>query len=186
MKIARGFRRIRDVPAGEQLRADDVREGHVARLLLLLRFAGEDGRVRGLKKLAKLDFFVRYPELFAKTFKSAENRRLLLPEGDGGMVRHHYGPWDHRYYMLLALLEGSRLIETARRGTNTYQFSLTDKGREYADALAARDEFASITSLIRRVGTVCRKMNGTTLAEKIYATLREEVTARTLGSPIES
>lgn len=46
--------------------ADDLVELHAARLLLLFRVCGKKDRIEGLTKLAKLDFFVRYPEFFAQ------------------------------------------------------------------------------------------------------------------------
>jgi hypothetical protein len=53
-------------PAGMPLLADDVVEFHAGRLLLLLKFCGQRGYIDGLTKLAKLDFFVRYPHFFDK------------------------------------------------------------------------------------------------------------------------
>jgi hypothetical protein len=50
---------------GLPLSADSVVEFHAARLLLLLNLCGTAGRIDGLTKLAKLDFFVRYPDFYA-------------------------------------------------------------------------------------------------------------------------
>jgi hypothetical protein len=44
------------------LSADDIVEFHAARLLLLLSVCGVAGRIDGLTKMAKLDFFARYPD----------------------------------------------------------------------------------------------------------------------------
>src|SRR5262245_4758061 len=95
------------------LAADDIVEFHAARLLLLMGICGWNGRIDGLTKLAKLDFFARYPDFF-------DAARLAMADQDGNrsdqagasdavesaMVRHHYGPWDKRYYQVLAHLEG--------------------------------------------------------------------------------
>ena len=48
------------------LSADDIVEFHAARLLLLLSVCGVAGRIDGLTKMAKLDFFARYPDFFLK------------------------------------------------------------------------------------------------------------------------
>jgi hypothetical protein len=52
-------------PAATPLAADDVLEFHAGRLLLLLSTCGgTTGAIGGLTKMAKLDFFVRYPDFF--------------------------------------------------------------------------------------------------------------------------
>jgi hypothetical protein len=58
-------RLLSTTPAAQPVLADDVLEFHAARLLLLLRHCGISNRIDGLTKLAKLDFFVRYPQFFA-------------------------------------------------------------------------------------------------------------------------
>ncbi len=69
--------------------ADSLREFHAARLLLLLRYAGQDkGRIESLTKMAKLDFFVRYPKfLRAVTSNSAA---LAVSGTESPMIRFHY------------------------------------------------------------------------------------------------
>ena len=51
-------------PASLPLAADDILEFHAARLLLLIHVCGTAGRIDGLTKMAKLDFFTRYPDFF--------------------------------------------------------------------------------------------------------------------------
>lgn len=51
-------------PAGLPVVSEDLLELHAARILLLCRVCGIKNKVDGLTKLAKLDFFVRYPEFF--------------------------------------------------------------------------------------------------------------------------
>ena len=58
------FRELGDTPISSPLPAEDVLELHAARLVLLLKHCGVKNRIDGLTKLAKLDFFVRYPEFF--------------------------------------------------------------------------------------------------------------------------
>ena len=62
----RSFAQLGAVPAGEPLPADDIAELHAGRLLMLMRYCGTGNRIDGLTKLAKLDFFVRYPDAFDK------------------------------------------------------------------------------------------------------------------------
>jgi len=52
-------------PISLPLAADDILEFHAARLLLLLEICGTAGRIDGLTKMAKLDFFKRYLDFLA-------------------------------------------------------------------------------------------------------------------------
>ncbi len=113
----KSLKNLQGIPAGEPLLADEVLELHAARLLLLIRCCGtkmrEDGtyRIDGLTKMAKLDFFVRYPQFFAEVC-----RKLDVPSDtpaggiESAMVRFHYGPWDQRYYHILGYLEARGLL----------------------------------------------------------------------------
>jgi hypothetical protein len=84
------------------LSADDIVEFHAARLLLLLSVCGVAGRIDGLTKMAKLDFFARYPDFFevarAASTPTGSDTGIRTDEADlaveSAMVRHHYGPWD--------------------------------------------------------------------------------------------
>ena len=61
---SRSLNRIAGRSIALPLSADDIIEFHLARLLLLLKFCGTAGRIEGLTKMAKLDFFARYPDFF--------------------------------------------------------------------------------------------------------------------------
>ena len=52
-------------PVSLPLSADNIVEFHAARILLLISVCGTGNRIDGLTKMAKLDFFVRYPDFFA-------------------------------------------------------------------------------------------------------------------------
>lgn len=175
------------------LLADDVVEFHAARLLLLLSFCGVSGRIDGLTKMAKLDFFARYPEFFTVA------RRAALPEdgdqlerqkeGDAAveaaMVRHHYGPWDKRYYHVLAHLEAKQLISVTKHG-NSYRLALTDEGKERARSLSKRASFAPLVERMREIKIVFGGKSGDTLKKLIYRLFDEEVGRRAMGEVISS
>ena len=63
--------RVGTLPMSLPLSADDIVEFHAARLILLMHICGVAGRIEGLTKMAKLDFFARYPSFF-ETARSAE------------------------------------------------------------------------------------------------------------------
>lgn len=82
--------------------ADEITELHAARLLLLLNLCGSKGKISGLTKLAKLDFFSRYPDFFERATAELGNRAAPVTDSkESPMIRHNYGPWDHRYNFFL-------------------------------------------------------------------------------------
>lgn len=185
----RSLNRIGTRPASLTLSADDIVEFHAARLLLLLRICGISGRIDGLTKLAKLDFFVRYPDFFEAARDFANPDKPAPPaEGQQGavesaMVRHHYGPWDKRYYHVLAHLEAKGLI-TVSKERNTYRIVLTDLGRDRASTLKDRPSFASLAARMREVKEAFGAKNGTYLKNLIYQLFETEVGQRPLGEII--
>ena len=177
-------------PVSLPLAADDILEFHAARLLLLLEVCGTAGRIDGLTKMAKLDFFNRYPDFFAAAAaaKSAEvaPSPVVSHVGDAvesAMIRHHYGPWDLRYYHILAYLEAKQLIAVTKH-KNAYQIALTNLGRERAKVLASRPSFGSIVDRMRQVKQQFGQMTGNSLKQLIYSMFEKEVVERPLGELI--
>jgi hypothetical protein len=183
----RSLNRLGSVPASVPLAADDVVEFHAARLLLLLSLCGTSGRIDGLTKLAKLDFFVRYPDFFAAA-KSATEQNVPSPAGrvravESAMVRHHYGPWDKRYYHVLAHLEGKGLIRVSKEG-KAYRIALTAPGRDRAKLLVERPSFSGLAARMRDVKKTFGGRTGTSLKNLVYQLFDEEVGRRSLGETI--
>jgi hypothetical protein len=188
----KSLNRIGTFPAGVPLAADEVVEFHAARLLLLLRLCGTSGHIDGLTKLAKLDFFARYPEFFAvakaATAANSLEQPKFLPSGSGGavesaMVRHHYGPWDKRYYHVLAHLEAKGLIQISKQG-KAYRIALTDPGQERANLLVGRPSFEAIVSRMRDLKKTFGGRSGSSLKNLVYQLFEEEVGRRSLGQVI--
>jgi hypothetical protein len=188
----KSLNRIGMVPAGVPLAADDVVEFHAARLLLLLSLCGVSGRIDGLTKLAKLDFFARYPDFFAVAKAATENQvaktqAVLSPASgeavEAAMVRHHYGPWDKRYYHVLAHLEAKGLIVVSKEG-RAYRIILTNPGRERAKVLAERPSFQPLAARMRELKKVFGGRTGTSLKNLVYQLFDEEVGRRPLGQVI--
>jgi DNA-binding PadR family transcriptional regulator len=188
----KSLNRIGTRPVSLPLSADDIVEFHAARLLLLLSVCGVSGRIDGLTKMAKLDFFVRYPGFFevarAATIPAGATDAPQRKESDdaveSAMVRHHYGPWDKRYYHVLSHLEAKWLITVAKEG-NSYRIALTDLGRKRAEALKARPSFAPILETMREVKKTFGAKNGTFLKKLIYRLFDAEVARRPWGKAIE-
>ena len=171
--------------AGLPVAADDLLEFHAARLLLLFKYCGTKGRVDGLTKMAKLDFFVRYPQFF-----NTICRTLGLPmestakSVESSMIRFHYGPWDDRYYHILAYLEGKQLLSVIKEN-KTFSLSLTEKGTKITDQLAKEESFAPLITQMKQVKKALGSKPGTTLKKLIYQVFEKEVVKRRLGETIE-
>lgn len=178
-------------PVSLPLLAEDVVEFHAARLLLLLEICGSAGKIDGLMKMAKLDFFARYPDFFAVAKATAASSAADAEEGgrsnagvvESAMVRHHYGPWDKRYYHVLAHLESRGLIDVSPKG-KSYLLALTPRGRETAQTLAAAKPFVDLVERMKDVKSVFGRKSGTYLKNLIYQLFDEEVGQLPLGEEI--
>lgn len=177
-------------PASLPLAAEDIVEFHAARLLLLLHVCGVSGRIDGLTKMAKLDFFARYPDFFevarAATTSAGKKEPVQASSRsatESAMVRHHYGPWDKRYYHVLAHLEAKRLV-TVTKAHNSYQLSLTDIGRDTAKSLSAIPSYGPLVDRMRQVKKTFGAKSGSTLKDLIYRVFDEEIGQRPLGQVI--
>ncbi|WP_439370884.1 hypothetical protein [Bradyrhizobium sp. DASA03120] len=177
------LRNLAGRPAAAPLVADDVLEFHAARLLLLLSTCGgATGAISGLTKMAKLDFFVRYPDFFRAVESHGKSTR---EDGavEAAMIRHHYGPWDKRYYHLLAYLEARQLISVSLTG-RAYRIALTALGKTTAKKLVGSDSFADLLKHMRDVNEKFGRKTGNELKTLIYETFGEEVAEQELGSVI--
>jgi DNA-binding PadR family transcriptional regulator len=187
------FKRLAQYPAGSTLVSEDIIEFHASRILLILRICGQKDQIRkiykisGLTKLAKLDFFVRYPEFFRRYLRKQNIQTIDLLNHVGGiesrMIRFHYGPWDQRYYQLLPFLEARDLI-TVEKDKGTFTFFLTEKGEQMADDLKSTDEFESLSNNIKNVNLVLGKMVGSKLKNLVYEMFETEVTNKSMGTII--
>lgn len=170
-------------PVSLPLSADNIVEFHAARILLLISLCGTSDRIDSLTKMAKLDFFVRYPHFFAVAKSDAERPVTKDKSVESAMVRHHYGPWDKRYYHVLAYLEAKQLVVIAKK-KNSYQITLTDTGKEKAAELAAKSSFASLGERMKAVKKEFGSKSGNTLKKLIYRLFDEEVGKKPLGEII--
>lgn len=187
----RSLNRVGVRPVSLPLSADDIVEFHAARLLLLISVCGVSGCIEGLTKMAKLDFFARYPDFFEAARAAVEpaNATELLSrlESDevveSAMVRYHYGPWDKRYYHILAYLEAKQLISVTKEG-KTFRISLTGSGSDRAKALAACPSFAPLVTRMREIKKTFGTKKGSFLKNLIYRMFDAEVGRRPLGEVI--
>ena len=173
--------------------ADDLVEFHAARILLLLKYCGQKDRskkshkIEGLTKLAKLDFFIRYPEFFRRVVKHLK-KEDEIGEHTGGvesrMIRFHYGPWDERYYQILPFLESRGLITIEKSGSS-FIFFLSKSGENIAEELGQQTEYAELKANIKDVSAVLGDKTGGALKNLVYAIFGSEVSEKNLGDVIK-
>lgn len=159
--------------------SEDSLEFHAARIIILLKYAG--GRtysIVGRTKLAKLDFFIRYPSYLSK---AAGDDAVSSVSTDSPMIRYKYGPWDKKYYNIFALLVAKELIsiEPTKKGD---QFSLTDRGRAAVDELDGPD-FEELIERCKLVNDLFKGKSGTYIKNYIYQNF-PEIVAKQLGDAI--
>jgi hypothetical protein len=173
-------------PPGLPLVADDIIEFHAARLLLLFNICGVKGCIEGLTKMAKLDFFVRYPHFFERIAEKL-NEKVISPLRDveSSMIRYHYGPWDKRYYQVLSYLKSRELIDVYKDG-KTYVFCLTELGKKTSKDVSQQECFEDLCQQMKKVKKVLGNKTGSTLKKMVYETFGREVAELSFGEVIEN
>ena len=186
----KSLNQIREYPTGRALYADSIIEYHASRLILLLKYCGTKERsngtfrIDGLTKLAKLDFFIRYPQFFKTVSKKLEKDvEVERKDIDSKMIRFHYGPWDHRYYQVLPYLEARGLIEIESI-SNTYKIRLTQKGVSVSESFDEVTSFENLIKDMRTVKKVLGQFSGTKLKDLVYDTFGDEVAIKKLKDEI--
>lgn len=165
---------------------DDNVPAHVTRLILLINFAGRpvvSPAIIGRTKLANLDFFVRYPLFLEKAVNIlgseafiAEFQELVFSSQsiDSHMIRYKYGPWDNRYYNILAYMVGKQLL-VIKPKSNADVYSLTNQGIKLLEQLVTRHEFSNTIKRCQIVGQLFETKSGTEIKDFIYRHFPEVV-----------
>jgi hypothetical protein len=167
------------------LLADDILEFHAARLLLLLNVCGKEGVIDSLTKMAKLDFFVRYPKFFNELCEYLGEIPVKTNHSMGSaMIRYRYGPWDQRYYHVLGYLEARGLIEVQKQG-KAFQIMLTSQGKEISNVLEQDTNFEPLLEHMASVKKILGKYRGTAIKDLIYQIFEKQIAQLPLGEVIE-
>lgn len=181
----RSARLLDSYPAGLPLTADQITEFHAARILLLIHVCGTKNRIVGLTKLAKLDFFVRYPEFLqqAATYMNSQIELTEVADTESRMIRYHYGPWDPRYYQVLAFLEARELLDVQKE-KNAFVFCLSPAGVARAKHLAREPAFSILYTHMKTAKKIMGSKSGNAIKNIVYEIFRKEVANLPLGEVI--
>ena len=144
-----------------------------ARILLLIEAFSRGSRsLEGRTKLAKLDFFLRYPTYLRRALEVRAIKEDVLDEAESRpdletrMVRYRYGPWDPSYYATLGNLIGKGLVVPVPV-TRGIGYKATKEGREVARRIREESVWEDIGNKLE----LLRKhlnLQGTTLKKLIY------------------
>lgn len=127
-------------------------EGEARLLLLISGFTTPKKSLEGRTKLAKLDFFLRYPAFFRRAMQlsgqTQEMSAAANPDIETRMVRYRYGPWDPAYFALLGRLIGKGLVTpvSVKRGIG---YRATDQGKAAAKRIAETEEWREVAETVK-------------------------------------
>lgn len=148
---------------------------HSARILILLYSLTNNRKntVKGIMKLAKLDFLLRYPTVLEKAISLTSNEKIVKIYDhernavESSMIRYKYGPWDHRFREYLAILESKGLIIsfTVKNVTN---YKVTDLGIYLTNELLQFKIFRDYLDRSIIIKECFGSLNGTKLKEMMY------------------
>lgn len=154
---------------------------HLGRILILINeFSGSEGKdtIKGLTKLAKLDFLLRYPVYLERAMisinKNPDRVKVKSYERssvESKMIRFKYGPWDFRYRKFINELVGKGLIYLVPNGRSIL-IGITDKGKLVSNQLKVEK---LNQDLAKRANIIKSNFNksGTNLMHFIYKTFPE-------------
>jgi len=159
---------------------------HQVRVLLLVTSVAEEPehnrKLDGLTKLAKLDFFVRYPALATAVLDDLgpddrmhlSNEDLLDPTTvQDPMTRYKYGPWDDRYYPVIGALVARGLVKYGTGQRGSVSLLPTPAGKALAAEIAVDEVWRDVADRCAAVAEASRGMSGNALKELIYERLAE-------------
>jgi len=172
----------------------DATEFHASRLLLLLKFCGseiEEGpAIKGRTKLAKLDFFLRYPFYLNKALQKLGRKDLVLHleeretrSIEAAMIRYKYGPWDKKYYDIFAYLVAKGLMAIVPKGGIDH-FVLTPEGEAVVEMFLQQDAYNELVKRCQIIKRALGRRSGESLKEFIYRNF-PEIVRQSIGSIIE-
>lgn len=155
---------------------------HVARMLILLDVFTKRGKpFKGLTKLAKLDFLLRYPVFLDRLMKAdelewptgAEPSQIERDAVESRMIRYKYGPWDNLYYPIIGSLLGRGLVRQIE-GSDVLALEVTKEGREAAGRLMGTSAWTT-TAIRCQLLKEHYNQSGNALKDRIYRELPDAV-----------
>lgn len=177
---------------------EDDLEFHATRLLLLIKYCAMDtveeekSSIKGRTKLAKLDFFLRYPTYLKQAldknpFSDKKINLYMEPYEtqniEATMIRYKYGPWDNKYYDVFAYLLAKGLIEIISID-HVDHFVITEQGKTVVELLALERNYVSLIERCQIIRESLAQKSGAWLKDFIYRSF-PQIVGQSMGSLIK-
>lgn len=122
-------------------------EGRI--LVLIDTFTTDKRCMDGRTKLAKLDFFLRYPSYLSMALvKLGKAQISTIPAEtdniESRMIRFRFGPWDPSYFSIIGSLVGRGLVVPVKL-TNGIGYRTTELGNKTAKKLSIHPAWLGIS-----------------------------------------
>lgn len=158
----------------EILKNSNKNEAHLARLLILINILTDKGNkpIKGITKLVKLDFLLRYPNFLKRALTKIttqidyESSIFEYENIESYMIRFLYGPWDDKYRSYLNVLYAKNLIIIYKE-KNATNINITDDGVNLSNKLIEIDTFSLLVYRSKLIKKYFDK-SGTWLKRFIY------------------
>ena len=164
--------------AAEAEISDDI---HMMRIMQLIAVSGRwkgTKEIKGITKLAKMDFLLRYPNCLKialeKMGKKLSDFKIEILEHElntieSKMIRFRYGPWDGRYRRWISLLRAKELICLYTKG-RTVIVETTKLGSEFIEEVSQspilKEHYLRTVAVVKTFG----RFSATGLMDFIYET----------------
>ncbi|MHA1410003.1 MAG: hypothetical protein ACTSQY_06825 [Candidatus Odinarchaeia archaeon] len=168
-------------------------EINLTRILILLNiFSQSDSQevFRGLTKLVKLDFLLRYPLNLERAVNHDRKRKIdcHIKEHEKynvetKMIRYLYGPWDPKYRNYLNILIAKNLIKI-KKIRKTYVINLTENGLKISNTLLKLPELEDYKNRSMILYNKFKDYNSTKIKNYIYK-IFPEITTLDIGDEIQ-
>lgn len=174
------------------LTSEEKIEQHLARLLILLNIFSKNSKYefKGLTKLVKLDFLLRYPTYLNKAINIDRKKKIDIKlieyekqNVESKMIKYLYGPWDPKYRNFLNILIAKNLLNI-KYENKTLCIYMTDKGKEISNELLSLPEFNDQKFRSELLFKKFNAYSSTKMKNYIYETFPEIITLE-LGEKIE-
>jgi hypothetical protein len=154
-------------------------EGEARLLILINVFTTSRNSLEGRTKLAKLDFFLRYPHFLQRALSVQAPQLRAQMDGriedtiETRMIRYRYGPWDPAYFGILGSLIGRGLVVPVPTSTGI-GYRTTIKGQGVAIQIGSTEPWKEVVSSAKLLKKYFDK-SGYWLKEFIYRYFPEVV-----------
>lgn len=154
---------------------------HLARILLLIYNTTSKGKssVKGITKLVKMDFLLRYPKALERSLQFIGVTDYLVDikeyekfNIESKMIRFKYGPWDPSYRTFLILLYSKGLIEL-ENVENTINIMITENGKEVAEKIKHLSELEVYDARSIIIKRNFDHLSATEIKELVYKVIPE-------------